>query len=123
MLCAKVPWWVEGKSRNRRATVCIASIAWVFTANGKERPSRGVAGVGDAVCGGFEEVEPVERGLVDAASQDGQELEEKASSNEDQRSNGEQGSCFASQRIGDGGKERDCVLAGPAMVEEEDIQL
>lgn len=85
LLSAKVPGRVEGKGWDRCATIGIVSRRRVSAADGEEGPSRWVSCVGDAAGGGFEEVELGERSLVDAASEDGQELEEQASSDQDQR--------------------------------------
>jgi hypothetical protein len=95
LLSAKVPWRIKRKGGNGRAAVGIASVARVFTADGKEGPSRGVSGVRNAVCGGLEEVELVERVLVYATSQNGKELEQKTASHENQRADGKQGSSRA----------------------------
>ena len=92
LLSAKVPGRVEGKGWDRCATIGIVSRRRVSAADGEEGPSRRVPCVGDAVCGCFEKVELVERRAVDAAGQDGEELEEEASSDKYQRAKGKNGS-------------------------------
>ena len=85
LLGAKVSRRVEWQRGDRRAAVGIVAGVRVGAADGEEGPSRWVSCVGDAAGGGFEEVELGERSLVDAASEDGQELEEQTSSDQDQR--------------------------------------
>lgn len=88
---AKVPGRVEGQSGHDGAAVFIMASGGVGAANGEESPARGVAGVSDAVGGGLQEVEEVDRGAGDGAAQNDEELEDDAAGKQDEGRKSEEG--------------------------------
>lgn len=91
---AKVARRVEGQRGHNGAAVRVVARGGVAAADGEEGPSRGVARVADAVCGGLQEVELVDGGGVDGAGEDGEELHYDASGDEEERAQGEDGFCL-----------------------------
>lgn len=71
------------------------AVGRVSAADGEVGPSRRVAGVGDAVCGGLEEVEDVDGRALDCAAQDDEELEDDSAGEQEERDEGEDGSWVA----------------------------
>jgi hypothetical protein len=88
---AKVPGGVKWQCWHRLSAVGIERA--LDAADGEEGPSRRVARAGNVGGRGFEEVEFVQGGAVDAACQDGEELEEDAAADEDERQDREDWSC------------------------------
>jgi hypothetical protein len=88
--CSEIPGRIERQCWYACTAIRIESIIIVNAADGEESPTRWVSGSRDvAYVGGFEEVELVLRSGCDAAREDGEELEENATSEKYERGEGE----------------------------------
>jgi hypothetical protein len=87
VLGSKVTGRIERKCWNDSAAIRIVSCRWVRSTDGKEGPSGWVARTGNSTSRSLQEIEAVEGCAVDSASEDGKELEQDTSSDEDQRYN------------------------------------
>lgn len=81
-LSVEVAWRVKWKCRDRSTAVCIQAI--LLSADGEKGPSRWVACIGDAIGGSFEEIELVQGRRFDTTGQNGEELQEHATTNKDE---------------------------------------
>lgn len=82
---SEVAWRIERQRRDDGATVGIVAVAAIDTADGEKGPSGRVPGIGDIAGGGLEEVELVDGTVVDGARENGEELQQDASSEDHQR--------------------------------------
>lgn len=115
LLRAKVSRWVKWQRRHNLATIGVISRR-VAPADGEEGPSRGIPRVGNAAGRCLEEVEAVDGAAVDGSAQNGEELEEDTASEQDERGDGEDGSCAGQCLLAQVGETGRDALAGPAMV-------